>query len=570
MNGDGVDEVAVGGLRSNGRYQFQVKDGADRNKSLANHNLSLSLTSVTFHVLSDLTGDGIAEIGFLGLNSTNQFTLIVQNGDPQNTESENKTAIEYLFRDAWVAVPDLTILDDINSNGLAELLVSGNRSADSKMQILSIPDSDNDSYADTLDAFPSDDTEWLDTDKDDIGNNTDEDDDGDGIDDVADGFPLIPIGDFTDTDMDGIPDDCNSQCQLIGMQADEDDNGNGIPDHEELPPEVLVVITSPQSLVTVGVSPVTVEGTVSPLNATLVVNGVEVVTQDGQFSVDVTLQEGANTVEARASFASLVLTDSITIALDKTPPNVTVDSHTNGQVVYSENVTITGLINDIVRGSIGAEDANVAVNDVTAVVSNRSYAADIALTEGVNTIEVVGTDNVGNIETTTLELIYEKSVGKSIAVSQGQSQSAEIGTMLNDDLMIKVVDENEEPLENVSVVFRVTQGDGALVDGDTSKRAVVVKTDSTGQAKATFKVGTRVGEKNQKVKASVVGIDANVVFTASTESAMASKISINTGNNQRGSVAQRLASPLVVYVTDDGANPVEGATVKFKVLSGGG
>ena len=46
------------------------------------------------------------------------------------------------------------------------------------------PDSDGDGYLDYLDDFPDDPTEWLDTDKDGIGNNADTDDDGDGLTDV--------------------------------------------------------------------------------------------------------------------------------------------------------------------------------------------------------------------------------------------------------------------------------------------------------------------------------------------------------------------------------------------------
>jgi len=51
-------------------------------------------------------------------------------------------------------------------------------------------DSDGDGVIDSLDAFPNDYSEWLDTDGDGIGNNTDTDDDGDGVDDTNDYDPL--------------------------------------------------------------------------------------------------------------------------------------------------------------------------------------------------------------------------------------------------------------------------------------------------------------------------------------------------------------------------------------------
>jgi cytochrome c peroxidase len=54
-------------------------------------------------------------------------------------------------------------------------------------------DTDHDSYPDIIDDFPLDPMEWLDTDRDHIGNNADTDDDGDGLPDAIDPFPLDPL-----------------------------------------------------------------------------------------------------------------------------------------------------------------------------------------------------------------------------------------------------------------------------------------------------------------------------------------------------------------------------------------
>ncbi|WP_100644310.1 S8 family peptidase [Alteromonas facilis] len=79
-------------------------------------------------------------------------------------------------------------------------------------------DDDNDGYADAEDAFPLDASEWLDTDNDGIGNNADEDDDNDGVEDALDAFPL-DANESVDTDNDG-----------IGNNADTDDDGDGVSD----------------------------------------------------------------------------------------------------------------------------------------------------------------------------------------------------------------------------------------------------------------------------------------------------------------------------------------------------
>lgn len=117
------------------------------------------------------------------------------------------------------------------------------------------PDSDGDGVSDSLDAFPSDPNESVDTDGDGIGNNADTDDDGDGIDDASDNCPLIPASEDTDNDCiannddndsdnDGVEDaqdpfpldpteSLDTDGDGIGNNADTDDDGDGIPDTED-------------------------------------------------------------------------------------------------------------------------------------------------------------------------------------------------------------------------------------------------------------------------------------------------------------------------------------------------
>jgi len=85
-------------------------------------------------------------------------------------------------------------------------------------------DTDEDGYVDHLDAFRFDNSEWLDTDDDGIGNNTDLDDDGDSISDIAEisngTDPLL-----ADTDSDGIEDNSDAFPQNALYSADSDSDG---------------------------------------------------------------------------------------------------------------------------------------------------------------------------------------------------------------------------------------------------------------------------------------------------------------------------------------------------------
>jgi hypothetical protein len=121
MNNDGVQEVAAAGVRSNnGRFQFQVQDGTDRNMVLANHNLNLNLESVTYHVLPDLNGDEMAEIGFLGMNASGEYELIIRHGDTANGEySANNLGND------WQSAPYVTSLGDTDDSGSPNIIVYG-------------------------------------------------------------------------------------------------------------------------------------------------------------------------------------------------------------------------------------------------------------------------------------------------------------------------------------------------------------------------------------------------------------------------------------------------------------
>lgn len=401
---------------------------------------------------------------------------------------------------------------------------------------------------------------------------------GNDVDENCDGF--VDPGTDPDTDMDGYtPEegDCDDNDPLINPGAESVPN-NGVDENCDgedpvVAPDFSVRITSPTSLSTVGVSPVPVAGTVDDLDVVLTVNGAAVTPDNsGNFAVEVTLQEGHNTIVARAVKGAQDVTDSISVSLDLTPPIVTIESHTEGQAVYTPAITVSGLINDIVRGTIEEEQAAVTVNGETATISNRSYAAmDVPLVEGENTIKVEGVDQVGNIGTTQIVVDYVIPEGRRIELVGGQDQSAKINAQLASPLAVKVIDDALEPVAKASVVFRVTQGSGAVGAGTSDVgRAVVVETDTEGMAETDFLLGSRVGVANQKVRAKVVGYDDEVVFNSSATGNIGNKISINSGNNQRGSVGQLLPEAFVVAVTDDGANVVKGARVLFNAAKGDG
>ena len=120
------------------------------------------------------------------------------------------------------------------------------------------------------------------------------------------------------------------------------------------------------------------------------------------YQTTVPLQEGNNTITAVATNSNgTKSTASIQVTLDTTPPRVVVDSPPAGHVTTEATITVTGMINDIVVGTVNSQQAQVTVNGVSAPVVNRSFVAkNVPLQIGNNTIQVIGKDQTGNSATT--------------------------------------------------------------------------------------------------------------------------------------------------------------------------
>ena len=432
-------------------------------------------------------------------------------------------------------------------------------------------DTDGDGTPDYLDAFPNDPNETSDLDGDGIGDNADTDRDGDGVANDVDAFPNDPA-ETTDTDGDG-----------VGDNSDPDIDGDGVPNVDDYFPTdptastvPSVQITSPATLITVGSSPLRITGTVDDLNARIIVNGIEIPQNSGSFEADVVIEEGANNIIVRAiDDKNHEGTATITVSLDKTPPYITVQSPKDGGKVFNDTISVSGLVNDIVRGTVSEDEANVQVagplGNSVAAVSNRSYLAEnVQLQVGENQISITAADAVGNVNTETITVTYEPQTEKKIELVSGNAQTAAIQSNLAQPLIIRLSD-NGQPVVNKTVVFRVTEGDG-LVQPDTEAEGngAVVTTDAQGQAQVTYRLGSRAGIGNQKVTARAVGFKGEVEFYHSATYGEGIQLGIIAGNNQRGAVRQPLPQPLVLAVTDTGANLIPNADILFEVSKGTG
>lgn len=335
---------------------------------------------------------------------------------------------------------------------------------------------------------------------------------------------------------------------------------------------ITVTITSPAAFTVFGASPVEITGTVDSPLSEVQCYGFSMFSTGGTFSGEVPLREGNNTVTCLArDIAGHIGTASTTITLDTVAPSLTIQSPSNDSKVLTQPVAVTGMVNDITVGTVNDDHCHVTCNGVTAAVANRSFLIDsVPLAPGDNTITCTSMDRGGNTGTASVDVTLDTAPQPKIVLVSGSNQTGIISQDLPAPLVVQVQDGSGGPVAGKNVVFRVTENDGVLHAGGQSGNGVIVVTDASGMASASFTLGTRVGAGNHKVQATAVGFAGEALFVESALPGSPALIVLDNGNNQEGMVTQALPWPFVVVVVDEGNNRLEGIPVTFRVLEGGG
>jgi hypothetical protein len=332
-----------------------------------------------------------------------------------------------------------------------------------------------------------------------------------------------------------------------------------------------ITITTPVNFDYRNVSPIVVTGTVGDPGAQVRINGVDAAVTGQAYTAQVPILEGTNTLTAVATNTNgTATTASVQITLDTTPPKVSINAPDAGGTTSAASVAVSGLVNDIVVGTVNPLQATVTVNGAGAQVANRSFLVpNVPLVLGPNSIQATATDRGGNSATASIVVIRVPANG-AVALVSGNNQSAPTGSLLPQPLVARLTDALGQPVAGVPVVFRVVENSGGIVSGTSALGSLAVLTNAQGQASATFRLGTRSGVGNNVVEATATGFAGAAVFTHSATPTAAQRIVVDTGNGQLGPVGQALALPFVAIVTDAGFNRIGSVPVTFTVKQGGG
>lgn len=355
------------------------------------------------------------------------------------------------------------------------------------------------------------------------------------------------------------------QLEICGNDVDEDCDGT------DLLCGVAISITNPPNLSAFNRSLLAVTGTVAAEAVEVQCNDTPAGLTNGGFGVAVSLKEGNNTITCVAQDAAgHVGAASIQVTLDTTPPRVTIQTPRDGALLTATPVSVTGMINDIVVGTVNVEEARVECNGVNAQVANRAFVADaVPLNPGTNTITCTGIDRAGNVDAEHIGVTLDTATPAKITLVSGNNQTGYIEELLPEPLVVFLT-ENGNPAPGKPVVFKVLRNNGAVSSGSTSGRSLTVNTDATGRAEVRFTLGTWAGAGNNQVEATAVGFVGEALFSASALPADPGLIVVDAGNNQEGIVGQNLPRPFVATVVDRGSNRLGNVPVTFTVTQGNG
>lgn len=146
----------------------------------------------------------------------------------------------------------------------------------------------------------------------------------------------------------------------------------------------------------------------------------------------------------------------------------------------------------------------------------------------------------------------------ALVVVQGADQSAQAGRDLPSPVVFRVLNAAGSGMQGITVTLSVSTGGGAVTPASDT-------TDSHGEFRAKWTLGP--GVASQSIAAAVPGI-APVPVKAT--GILPTQIVLVQGNNQTAKAGAALTNSIIVRVVGNGNVPMQGVTVGFQVLTGGG
>ena len=153
----------------------------------------------------------------------------------------------------------------------------------------------------------------------------------------------------------------------------------------------------------------------------------------------------------------------------------------------------------------------------------------------------------------------------TLAINGGDNQSGFAGTAVATapSVLVKTPGGSGVPVQGVTVTWAVTAGGG-------STSAATSVTNAAGIASIGWTLGTTPGSNNQGLSATVTGLTGSPVAFVASATVPPTQMLAAGGIDQVGTAGQVLGQSLDVQVLDASNAPVQGVTVNWQVIAGGG
>jgi hypothetical protein len=135
-----------------------------------------------------------------------------------------------------------------------------------------------------------------------------------------------------------------------------------------------------------------------------------------------------------------------------------------------------------------------------------------------------------------------------------------VGDTLREPVVVRVADSVGRALADLPVTWSPVEG-GAFT-------AHTIRTDSLGEARATWRLGAKAGRQRARVQVGNARTMPPVRLVATAEPGPAAAVRPISGDRQTGSVGQPLPQAVVLRATDLHGNPVAGAVLRLLPAAG--
>jgi hypothetical protein len=138
--------------------------------------------------------------------------------------------------------------------------------------------------------------------------------------------------------------------------------------------------------------------------------------------------------------------------------------------------------------------------------------------------------------------------------------TGEVGDTLRQPVIVRVTDSLGVALADLPVTWSAL--DGGTLTG------LGARTDSLGEARATWKLGSKAGRQRARVQVGNVRTMPALTVAATANAGTGARVLVKAGDRQLGSVATALKQPLVLRSVDRHGNPVAGALLQLDPAAG--